>query len=157
MLPIFSAPLRDEGNASEESRPWIDGLTIGQVLAEAARRFPHRDAIVFPQAAVRMTYAEFATAVADAAKGLIALAVKPGEHVGIWATNIPEWVLLQYAALSIGVVLVTILHTGFGTFLHDRTKRHRCTASYGSVQNGLITTRFLRRSAPRSLLRRADL
>jgi fatty-acyl-CoA synthase len=55
-----------------------------------------------------MTYAEFATAVADAAKGLIALGVKPGEHVGIWATNIPEWVLLQYAAASIGVVLVTI-------------------------------------------------
>ena len=108
MPPIFSAPLRDEGSASEESRPWIDGPTIGQVLAETARRFPHREAIVFPQAAVRMTYAEFATAVADAAKGLIALGVKPGEHVGIWATNIPEWVLLQYAAASIGVVLVTI-------------------------------------------------
>jgi fatty-acyl-CoA synthase len=108
MLPIFSAPLRDEGNASEQSRPWIDGLTIGQVLAETARRFAHREAIVFPQAGVRMRYAEFATAVADAAKGLIALGVRPGEHVGIWATNIPEWVLLQYAAASIGVVLVTI-------------------------------------------------
>jgi fatty-acyl-CoA synthase len=42
------------------------------------------------------------------AKGLLALGIKPGEHVGIWATNLPEWVLLQYGAASIGVVLVTI-------------------------------------------------
>ena len=94
--------------SSAESRPRIDGLTIGQVLAESARRFPHREAIVFREAAVRMTYLEFATAVADAAKGLIALGVKPSEHVGIWATNISEWVLLQYTAASIGVILVTI-------------------------------------------------
>ncbi len=88
--------------------PWLDGLTIGQVLAETARKFPMRDAVVFSQSGVRMKYTEFAGAVADVAKGLLALGIKPGEHLGIWATNLPEWVLLQYGAASIGAVLVTI-------------------------------------------------
>jgi fatty-acyl-CoA synthase len=88
--------------------PWIDGMTIGQALAETARCFPAREALVFPQYGVRMRYAEFAETVREAAKGLLSAGIKPGEHVGIWATNIPEWVLLQYAAASAGVVLVTI-------------------------------------------------
>jgi fatty-acyl-CoA synthase len=88
--------------------PWLDGLTIGQVLAQTARTFPDSEALVFPQDGVRMHYADFAASVRDVAKGLLSTGVKPGEHVGIWATNIPEWVLLQYAAASIGVVLVTI-------------------------------------------------
>jgi fatty-acyl-CoA synthase len=76
--------------------PWLDGLTIGQVLAETARKFPMREALVFSQSSVRMNYTEFAGAVRGVAKGLLALGIKPGEHVGIWATNLPEWVLLQY-------------------------------------------------------------
>ncbi len=91
-----------------QSPPWVDGLTIGAVLDETARRFAERPAIVFPQNNVRMNYAGFHAAVQNVAKGLLELGIKPGEHVGIWATNIPEWVLLQYGAASIGVVLVTI-------------------------------------------------
>ena len=88
--------------------PWLYDLTIGQVLAETARKFPMREALVFSQSSVRMKYSEFAGAVSGVARGLLALGIKPGEHVGIWATNLPEWVLLQYGAASIGVVLVTI-------------------------------------------------
>lgn len=95
--------------ASElQSPPWLDGLTIGAVLDETARRFPERDAIVFPQSNVSMTYKEFHAAVRDVSKGLLALGIKPGEHIGVWSTNIPQWVLLQYAAASAGIVLVTI-------------------------------------------------
>jgi fatty-acyl-CoA synthase len=95
-------------NPSEQSVPWVDSLTIGEVLVETARRFPQREALVFPQYDVRMRYAEFAATVRDVAKGLLAEGLKPGEHVGIWATNIPEWILLQYAAATVGIVLVTI-------------------------------------------------
>ena len=72
--------------------PWLYDLTIGQVFAETARKFPMREALVFSQSSVRMKYSEFAGAVSDVAKGLLALGIKPGEHVGIWATNLPEWV-----------------------------------------------------------------
>ena len=67
-----------------------------------------REALVFPQSGVRMNYSEFADEVGEVAKGLLALDIKPGEHVGIWATNLPEWTLLQFGAASVGVVLVTI-------------------------------------------------
>jgi fatty-acyl-CoA synthase len=88
--------------------PWVDGLTIGQVLAETSRKFPVREALVFPQSGVRLNYTQFAAEVHDVAKGLLALGIKPGEHVGIWATNLPEWTLLQLGAATIGAVLVTI-------------------------------------------------
>src|SRR6185436_15228457 len=66
------------------------------------------DALVFPQSGVRMTYGQFELATRAAAKGLLAMGLKPGEHVGIWSTNIPEWILLQFAAARLGIVLVTI-------------------------------------------------
>src|SRR6266567_9170142 len=91
-----------------QSPPWLDGLTIGAVLSKTAGHYAERDAIIFSQCNVRMNYAEFLAAVQDVAKGLLALGIKPGEHIGIWATNIPQWVLLQYGAASVGIVLVTI-------------------------------------------------
>src|SRR6185503_19061343 len=42
------------------------------------------------------------------AKGLIALGIEKGEHVGVWATNVPEWIFLELALAKIGAVLVTI-------------------------------------------------
>ncbi len=89
-------------------KAWLEGMTIGAVLAETARRFPTRDAIVFPQENIRMNYAEYAAAARSVGKGLLAMGVKPGEHVGVWATNLPQWLLLQYGAASVGIVLVTI-------------------------------------------------
>jgi fatty-acyl-CoA synthase len=90
------------------SKPWVDGLTIGQVLAETARKFPDREALVFPQLGRRWTWRQFAADVDAAASGLIALGIKTGEHVALWATNVPEWVLLQFATARIGAVLVNI-------------------------------------------------
>src|SRR5581483_6077077 len=31
-----------------------------------------------------------------------------GEHVGIWATNWPQWVVTQFAAAAVGAVLVNV-------------------------------------------------
>ena len=118
------------GTAAHEL-PWLDGLTIGQVLAETARKFPERESLVFPQGRVRMNYTAFADAVSDVSKGLLALGIKPGEHVGIWATNLPEWVLLQYGAASIGVVLVTI-NPAYRPFeLRYTLERRRGVVSHG--------------------------
>jgi fatty-acyl-CoA synthase len=88
--------------------PWVDGLTIAQALSATVARCGERDALVFPQRRQRLTYAEFATAVRRTARALVALDVQCGEHVAIWATNAPEWVILQFAAACAGVVLVNI-------------------------------------------------
>src|SRR5262249_21299625 len=46
--------------------------------------------------------------VRTAARALLALGVRRGEHVGVWSTNWPQWVVLQFATAEIGAVLVTI-------------------------------------------------
>lgn len=89
-------------------KPWVEGLTIGQVLDETVRRFPDRDAVLFPHLGLRWTWSEFQDQVDSAARGLMALGVKKQEHVALWATNVPEWVVLQFATAKIGAVLVTI-------------------------------------------------
>jgi fatty-acyl-CoA synthase len=89
-------------------KPWIDGLTFGQVLANTAQQYPDRDALVFPQFGYRRSYGEFSADVREIARAFMAIGVAPGEHIGIWATNRPPWVLAQFAAASIGAVLVNI-------------------------------------------------
>jgi fatty-acyl-CoA synthase len=97
-----------ENAKKEHAAPWVEGLTIGQALRESARRHAQSDAIVFCNPPARMTWAEFDTAVDRAARGLLALGFTAGDHFGVWATNVPEWVLLQFATARIGVVLVNI-------------------------------------------------
>src|SRR5262245_40388581 len=82
--------------------------TIGDLLDRQALRFGERDALVHVEHTVRYTYAEFRDQCNRVAKGLLALGVQKGEHVGIWATNYPEWVVAQFATAKIGAVLVTI-------------------------------------------------
>jgi fatty-acyl-CoA synthase len=88
--------------------PWVDGLTIGQMLDRTVARFPERDALVAPQLSYRRSWREFGEEVDRAARGLLALGIAQGEHVAIWATNVPEWVILQFAAAKMGAVLVTV-------------------------------------------------
>ena len=90
------------------STPWVDDLTIGQVLGETVQRFPERDALAFPKLGLRKVWREFAESVDSCARGLLAMGIRPGEHVAIWATNVPEWVVLQFATARIGAVLVTV-------------------------------------------------
>jgi fatty-acyl-CoA synthase len=92
----------------ETGMPWIDGLTIGQVLRETARKFPESDAYVFCHLGARASWREMDREVDRVARALLGLGFQPGDHFGVWATNIPEWVLLQFATARIGVVLVTI-------------------------------------------------
>jgi fatty-acyl-CoA synthase len=94
--------------APDVAAPWVDGLTIGQVLIHTAKRFPHRDALVFPSLNLRLNYGEFRQQIDDTARGLLSIGIERGQHVAIWATNVPQWVILQFATARIGAVLVNI-------------------------------------------------
>jgi fatty-acyl-CoA synthase len=93
---------------SDDAPPWVDGLTFAEVLARTKQRWPDNDALVFSHPGHRRSYAEFAAEVRTAARALLALGIEPGEHIGIWATNWPQWVVVQFAAASIGAVLVNV-------------------------------------------------
>ncbi len=38
----------------------------------------------------------------------MSLGIQPGDHVGIWATNWPQWVFAQFATGQMGAVLVNV-------------------------------------------------
>jgi fatty-acyl-CoA synthase len=93
---------------SGSESPRIEGQTIGQVLRETAVRSPDNDAFVFMESGERTTWNEFDRQTDRLAKSLLALGLRPGDHFGVWATNVSQWVRLQFATARIGVVLVTI-------------------------------------------------
>jgi len=82
--------------------------TVGALLDDMARRYPDNEALVYHERGLRYTYAEFNEVCRRVAKGLLKLGVRKGDNVSIWAYNVPEWVILQFATAKIGAILVTI-------------------------------------------------
>ncbi|MBM7619273.1 fatty-acyl-CoA synthase [Bacillus tianshenii] len=82
--------------------------TIGDLLDETAGKFPTKEAVVYVEQNLRYTYREFQDVCNTVAKGLMSMGVKKGDHIAIWASNKPEWVITQYASAKIGAVLVTV-------------------------------------------------
>jgi fatty-acyl-CoA synthase len=92
--------------AHDDAAPWVDGRTVGDVLRKTAGEFPDRDAVVFP--GLCWSWGELDRRVDRVASALIGRGVAPGEHVGIWSMNGPEWVVTQFAVGRIGAVLVNV-------------------------------------------------
>lgn len=86
----------------------LQNLTLGQILDRTVERFGDHPAVVYADRDFRLTYAQFSDLVDETAKGLMALGVEKGEKVAVWATNIPFWVVLQFATAKIGAVLLTV-------------------------------------------------
>src|SRR5262249_33360835 len=82
--------------------------TIGDLLDRQAERFGDRDALIHVEHGLRYGYAEFRDECNRVAKGMMALGIGKGDHVGIWATNYPDRVVAQFATGKMGAVLVTV-------------------------------------------------
>ncbi len=82
--------------------------TLDRVLEQQVARFPNKEFIVYPDRDLRFTYAEFDSRVNRMAKGLLAIGLRKGDHLGIWASNVPDWLTLLFAAAKIGVITVTV-------------------------------------------------
>jgi len=94
--------------AAPEGVPVVRDLTLGQALDAAVAAWPDQDAVVYADRDYRLTWRQFGEQVDLLAKGLMALGVGKGEKVGVWATNVPHWVSLQFATAKIGAILVTV-------------------------------------------------
>ncbi|HTX52571.1 MAG TPA: AMP-binding protein [Candidatus Baltobacteraceae bacterium] len=82
--------------------------TLDRVLEQQVARYPDKEFMVYPDRDLRFTYAEFDLRVNRMAKGLLAIGLRKGDHLGIWATNVPDWLTLLFAAAKIGVITVTV-------------------------------------------------
>jgi len=110
-------------------------LTIGDLLDQQAEASPDKEALVYnyPEIGLelRLSYAQYRDAVNRVAKGLLALGIEKGENVAVWATNVPEWILLELALAKIGAVLVTI------------NTNYRASEMEYVLRQGDITTLFM--------------
>src|SRR5436190_1879927 len=89
-----------------QTAPPFRDVTVGDLLSRLAVALPDREALVYGDGP-RYTFKALEQEARTIARGLMALGVAPGERVVLWATNVPEWVVLQFAVAKIGAILVT--------------------------------------------------
>ena len=82
--------------------------TFPDVLDRMVKEFPDQYCFRYTELDYTRTYSEFRDDVDRFARALIAMGVKKGDHVAIWATNVPQWYITFWAATKIGAVLVTV-------------------------------------------------
>lgn len=95
---------------SNEALSRRDGiaLTIGSLLDKSASEHPEQKAIIWQDPFSQYTFAELRIITDKAAKSLIALGIRPGERLALWAQNAPEWIIMQFGAAKAGAITVTI-------------------------------------------------
>jgi fatty-acyl-CoA synthase len=92
-------------NTPPSPPPFPDPYTAAQWWAHAT---PSHEAVVFPAAQKRITYADLLRQSSALAAGLKNLGVKPGDAVAIWAENRAEWIVSQLAICAAGAVMVPV-------------------------------------------------
>jgi fatty-acyl-CoA synthase len=83
-------------------------ITLGALLARLATDYPDKDALVYPDRNLRYSFSQLERLSRQVARGLMGIGVEPGDRVALWAPNVPEWVVLQFALAKIGAILVTV-------------------------------------------------
>ncbi|WXL26838.1 AMP-binding protein [Ectopseudomonas mendocina] len=83
-------------------------MTIGEAFDATVARFPEREALVVCHQSLRYSWQTLAEAVERHARALMAVGIKRGDRLGIWAPNCAEWCITQFASAKIGAILVNI-------------------------------------------------
>ena len=99
---LYADRVRSFGAVLEESRRWIDR----EYLIQGDRR---------------VTFAEHERAVERAARGLWRAGVRPGDRVGLFAANSPDWVAVFQGTLKIGAIVAP-----FNGWWSDEDARQAC-------------------------------
>jgi acyl-CoA synthetase (AMP-forming)/AMP-acid ligase II len=81
-------------------------VSIPHAVRITARRHPDREAVV--DGDLRLTFAALETAMIDGVRAMIALGIRPGMRVGLWAPNSARWMLAALSILGAGGILVPI-------------------------------------------------
>jgi acyl-CoA synthetase (AMP-forming)/AMP-acid ligase II len=97
--------------------------TIPSIVERVATQFADTEALVDERS--RLTFSQLRDAAGDAARGLVAAGIEPGDRVAIWAPNMSEWVIAALGVYRAGAVVASV-NTRFkadeGTYILDRTK-----------------------------------
>ena len=88
--------------------PLHSELTIGDYFKQQVAAGPDHEFVVYPDRELRWTYCDLDVRTDELARGLLAIGMKPGDHLGVWARNIPDWLTFMYACAKAGIVMVTV-------------------------------------------------
>jgi len=99
---------RHDGGKYVWKKDVLIDLTFPQVLDRMVEEFPDQYCFKFTTLDYTRTYAQFRDDVDECARALIDMGVRPGTHVAVWLTNIPQWFITFWATTKIGAVLVTV-------------------------------------------------
>ena len=86
----------------------LSNATIYGLLADTAKAYPDRLAVVFREQGIRWTWRDFVAEVDAFGAGLAGLGLVKGDRVGIWSPNRVEWLVTQFATARMGLILVNI-------------------------------------------------
>ena len=90
----------------------LSDRTLGDWLEHWATVTPDKEYLVYSDRNLRFTWKEFNDRVNNLTKGLLAIGVNKGDHVGLWATNVPDWLTFLFACAKTGAVCITV-NTGY--------------------------------------------
>ncbi|WP_249314482.1 AMP-binding protein [Gehongia tenuis] len=90
-------------------------ITMGKMLERMADQYRDDNMINYTIRDYRRTWGEFDEEVNRIARAFMAMGIEKGDHVAIWATNVPQWLLTLFATAKIGGVLVTV-NTAYKVF-----------------------------------------
>jgi fatty-acyl-CoA synthase len=90
------------------SAPPYRDVSVGALLTRLAQALPEHEALVYAPPGPRWTFAGLDEEARRVAAGLRAHGVVRGDRVAVWATNVPEWIVLQFALAKLGAILVTV-------------------------------------------------
>ena len=96
------------GHAGNAAAGKYRDVTIGQLLTRLAESFPDNEALVYADRGRRWNFRELEAEARLIARGLMSAGVEQSDRVAVWATNVPEWIVLQFALAKVGAILVTV-------------------------------------------------
>jgi fatty-acyl-CoA synthase len=92
----------------QEPGKYYKDVRVGELLGNLARDYPDREALVYVDRGLRYRFRELEQIARATARSLMGLGIEKGDRVALWATNLPEWIILQFALAKIGAVLITV-------------------------------------------------
>ena len=82
--------------------------TIGAYFRRMVAIDPDHRFVSYPDRDLLWTYGQFDERTDKIAKALLTLGMQPGDKLGVWARNIPDWLTFMYATAKVGIVMVTM-------------------------------------------------
>src|ERR1700688_783347 len=71
--------------------------TVGNLIRDLAREQGSRKALTFPELNAEYTFSDLDEISTRVAKNLYRAGFRKGDRFAVWANNLPEWIIVQFA------------------------------------------------------------